>query len=72
MADLGSYVSGNLTEEARLIVINESNWTIEHSSIIPAGNYIISSTGGGTKTVVALPTTSETEPLVYNNIVPAE
>ena len=66
-------IAGNISEEARILIIDENTWTTEYSEIHAAGPYTIPSTGGGgLKTVVALPTTATKAPEVYKNVEPVE
>jgi len=41
-----STISGNLEESARIIIINEEDWTIEDNSIHSAGGFNITTTSG--------------------------
>jgi hypothetical protein len=47
-------ISGNLSHSARVIVVNESDWSVEYNGNKSAGNYIISGLEtSGNKTVIA-------------------
>jgi len=48
-------ISGDLNEKARIVVINESNWTTEYSIVYPGyGEYEIPNISSGNKTIVAV------------------
>jgi hypothetical protein len=65
-------ISGVLSEEARVIMIDEASWEIEHNSTHGAGSYLIAvNEPNKTKIVIGVPTASGTAPTVYKNILPA-
>lgn len=61
------FVSGNLTEDARIIVINEFDWSIESNTQETAGSYSIEVTSGS-KTIAARK--SDGESIAYGNVTP--
>ena len=61
-------ISGTLSEACRIIVIEESGWTIESNTNESSGSYEIDSLVSGTKQIVARK--SDGEASVYGNITP--
>jgi len=50
---MGYKISGTLTHNARVIVIEESGWTIEDSSSKTAGSFEVEVTDAGPYTITA-------------------
>lgn len=62
-------ISGLKTETLRVIVINESDWTVANNTVISgSGPYNVTTTSG-LKTVVGLFDTGEV--ITYGNVMPA-
>jgi len=65
-------ISGILSEESRIVIIDESTWIVEHNTVHSAGSYIIPAEGGGgLKTVMAYPTDTDKQMVSYNGVSPA-
>ena len=65
-------ISGTLSHEARIVIVDQSTWEVEHSEIHSAGSYVIAAgPGGGLKTVTAIPTSATLGPLSYKDVEPA-
>jgi hypothetical protein len=63
-------ISGTKSETARILVIKESDWTIESNSIISgSGGYEVLNLSSGRKIVVALGTGGETVCYGYVNAI---
>ena len=52
-------ISGNLSNDARIIVVNESNWLLESYSTHSTGNFDILNLAAGQKTVIGRTTNGE-------------
>jgi hypothetical protein len=52
-------ISGNLSAGARIIVVNESNWTVESNTTKSAGNFEITDLADGDKTIISRASTGE-------------
>jgi len=63
-------ISGTLSDAARIIVIKESDWSIESNTEKPTGAYEILELESGAKLVCARK--SDGESLGYGNITPKE
>jgi hypothetical protein len=64
-------ISGILSHEARIVILDENSWTVEHHDIHPAGAYIIpEGPGAGTKSITAYPTDTELTPITYTRVIP--
>lgn len=63
-------LSGTLSSDARIIVINESDWSIESNTEETSGSYEIDPVEAGDKLVVAIK--SDGELLAYGDVVPEE
>lgn len=61
-------LTGSLNNSARIIVINEGDWSIEENSVETVGTYEITTTSGS-KTVIARATDGEI--IAYGNVTPA-
>ena len=61
-------VSGTVQESTRVIIINESDWTIE-SNTIESGSYEITGLTSGKKTVIAQ-AADDHQTTGYGNITP--
>ena len=59
-------VSGNLGEDSRIIVIDESDWSVESSTTETAGTYSIETLEAGKKTVIARKASGEGS--MYGNV----
>ena len=46
-------IAGRIFEPTRIIVINESDWTIEHNQIHSSGGYEIDTEDNNKKTLIA-------------------
>jgi hypothetical protein len=62
-------IGGTLNNSARIIVINESDWSIEENSVEIVGTYEITTTSGA-KTVMAR--ADDGEILVYGSVTPTD
>jgi hypothetical protein len=63
-------IEGTLSEDARVLIIDESDWSLESNTEESSGDYIIEGLNSNSKTVVARHSTGEA--LVYGNITPIE
>ena len=63
-------ISGTLNESARILVLNESDWSIESNVEKSAGDYEIENLVSGTKTIVAIDGSGEI--VCYGNVLPEE
>ena len=61
------FLNGNVSQDSRILVINESNWTLESNTLKSAGDYTLALPSGGQKTVVAI--TEDGEGLAYSGVV---
>ena len=61
-------ISGTVQESTRVIIINESDWTIE-SNTTETGSYEITGLSSGKKTVIAQ-ATDDYQTTGYGNITP--
>jgi hypothetical protein len=61
-------ISGTLENDARIIVLKESDWSIESNTTKSAGAYEVNDLVSGLKTVVAVK--SDGEPVGYGNVSP--
>lgn len=59
-------ISGTLNDSARILVLKESDWSVESNSLESVGDYEIESLVSGTKTVVAI--NSAGEIVGYGNV----
>ena len=59
-------MSGVLNDSARVIVINESDWSVEHNEVFSTGSYEIGTTSG-TKLMVGRRET-DGEIVAYGNV----
>jgi hypothetical protein len=62
-------ISGNITEDSRVLVLNESNWALENSEDVTAGNYELS-VSAGEKTIIAIPNDDTNNLIGYRNVTP--
>jgi len=62
-------LSGQLNSEARVIIFNQSDWSIEDDQVRPAGSWTYNTTDS-TKAIVAFKT-SDGEGIAYGNLTPA-
>jgi len=62
-------ISGTLSDAARIIIIKESDWSIESNTTESVGSYEVDSLITGAKLVVARK--SDGEALIYGNITPS-
>lgn len=63
-------ISGNLSDSAHIIIVDESTWTVESGTNKSAGNFSISDLSSGNKTIIAR--TSIGECLGYGNVMAVE
>ena len=63
-------ISGTLSEQLRIIIVKESDWSVESNTEESSGSYEINSLVSGTKSVIIR--TNEGEVLGYGNITPEE
>ena len=64
-------ISGTLTEEARIVILDENSWEVEHNSVHSAGAFVIpEGSGSGLKTVTAYPTDTNKNAVIYRGITP--
>jgi len=61
-------ISGTLNNSAKVIVIKESDWSVETTADKTAGAYEVNALVSGTKTVVAVDSEGEVEG--YGNLTP--
>lgn len=47
-------ISGNINSTARILIIEDSNYSISHNSIKTVGNYEVLNLASGTKYVLAI------------------
>lgn len=52
-------ISGNLSDDARLIIVNESDWTVESNTTKSAGAFVVTGLDEGTKTIISRSTSGE-------------
>lgn len=53
-------ISGTTTEDCKILVIKESDWTVEATEEVTTGDYVIDSLTAGEKTVIATKTDGNT------------
>lgn len=63
-------ISGTLSEEARIIVIDEATWTIDANETITGESYEITLDDGGSKTIIGRTTNGYS--VAYGNISPEQ
>ena len=68
-ADSGIYISGTKNNTARIVVIKESDWSIEYNSVISGtGPYEVSNLDAGKKTIFAVQDNGDVK--AYGNVTP--
>lgn len=63
-------ISGTLSEDSRVIIVNESDWSVESNTQESSGSYEILSLASGTKTVIAR--ANDGYSLGFGNVVPID
>jgi hypothetical protein len=61
-------ISGNLSDNARLIIVNESDWSVESNTEESSGSFEITGLSAGDKTIISRATTGEC--LGFGNVTP--
>jgi len=61
-------ISGTLSESARILVLKESDWSIEASVEKSAGSYEVDSLVNGTKTIISINNSGKV--VGYGSVVP--
>lgn len=64
-----AYISGNTTDNIRIVIVDENNWSVEHTSEKLSGDYEINNlSASGTKTIIARDTSGES--IGYGAVTP--
>lgn len=64
-------IIGDIAENSRMFVFNETTWALENSEDVTAGSYELS-VSDGTKIVIAVPESSDKNGEIYRGVTPVE
>lgn len=59
-------ISGNLSADARVIIVKESDWTVESNTVKSSGNFEVTGLDSGAKTIISR--TADGECIGFGNV----